>query len=146
MSVVIIDKILPRYQDGSYIKYQTKQLHTHSYTYTHNCWWLVLGWLTTKVLPSAPMNSLYELNMSVTFCRDTRSEMETRNPRTKIPDSRTKIQDPRTKIRDPRWKPEIQERKPEIRERKSENRDWTRSGRRTADPTRSFLSLEGQFL
>jgi len=29
-------------------KYQTKQLHAHTYTCTHNSWWLVLGWVTTK--------------------------------------------------------------------------------------------------
>jgi len=28
-------------------KYQTKQLHAHTYTFTHNSWWL-LGWVTTK--------------------------------------------------------------------------------------------------
>jgi len=31
-----------------YNKYQTKQLHAHTYTCTHNSWWLVLGWVTTK--------------------------------------------------------------------------------------------------
>jgi len=31
-----------------YNKYQTKQLHAHTNTYTHNSWWLVLGWVTTK--------------------------------------------------------------------------------------------------
>jgi len=31
-----------------YNKYQTKQLHTHTYTCTHNSWWLELSWVTTK--------------------------------------------------------------------------------------------------
>jgi len=31
-----------------YNKYQTKQLHAHAYICTHNSWWLVLGWVTTK--------------------------------------------------------------------------------------------------
>jgi len=31
-----------------YNKYQTKQLHEHTYTCTHNSWWLVLGWMTIK--------------------------------------------------------------------------------------------------
>jgi len=31
-----------------YKKYQTKQLHAHTYTCTHNSWWLVLGWVTIK--------------------------------------------------------------------------------------------------
>jgi len=31
-----------------YNKYQTKQLHAHKYTCTHNSWWLVLGWVTFK--------------------------------------------------------------------------------------------------
>jgi len=31
-----------------YNKYQTKQLHAHTYTCTHNSWWLVLGWVNTK--------------------------------------------------------------------------------------------------
>jgi len=31
-----------------YNKYQTKQLHAHTYTCTHDSWWLVLGWVTTK--------------------------------------------------------------------------------------------------
>jgi len=33
-----------------YNKYQTMQLHAHTYTctYTHNNWWLVLGWASTK--------------------------------------------------------------------------------------------------
>jgi len=31
-----------------YNKYQTKQLHAHTYTCTHNSWWLVLGCVTTK--------------------------------------------------------------------------------------------------
>jgi len=31
-----------------YNNYQTKQLHAHTYTCTHNSWWLVLGWVTTK--------------------------------------------------------------------------------------------------
>jgi len=31
-----------------YNKYQSKQLHAHTYTCTHNSWWLVLGWVTPK--------------------------------------------------------------------------------------------------
>jgi len=31
-----------------YTKYQTKQLHAHTYTCTHNSGWLALGWVTNK--------------------------------------------------------------------------------------------------
>jgi len=31
-----------------YNKYYTKQLNAQTYTCTHNIWWLVLGWVTTK--------------------------------------------------------------------------------------------------
>jgi len=31
-----------------YNKYHTKQLYAHTYTCSHNGWWPVLGWVTTK--------------------------------------------------------------------------------------------------
>ena len=53
---------------GRYIKYLTKQYtrtYTRIHTYcTHNRWWLVLGWVTTK----EDRPRLYSLNCDYMAC------------------------------------------------------------------------------
>jgi len=44
MSAVLIGNNYHVNKMDRYNKYQTKQLHAHTYTCTHNSWWLVLGW------------------------------------------------------------------------------------------------------
>ena len=47
MSAVITGKKYLVTKMDRYNKYQTKQFHTHIHC-THNSWWLLLGWVTTK--------------------------------------------------------------------------------------------------
>jgi len=47
-NIYLVDKMV------RYNKYQSKQLHAHTYTCTHNSWWIVLVWVTTKEFHPLP--------------------------------------------------------------------------------------------